>query len=139
MRHLYIVLFHLLHHFCHQIPERSFHWNGVQWPLCARCSGSVLGGLIALALSIWEGKHRSQSHPQIKNFFLMTPLIVDGLLRLTDHLSLANGNLMRFATGVLFSLGSIDLFQRCTPMFEQYLNTLSARFSGMRFLRPILR
>ena len=24
---------------CHQLPLRSFHTEGVQWPVCARCSG----------------------------------------------------------------------------------------------------
>jgi uncharacterized membrane protein len=27
---------------CHQIPARSFHVNGVQWPVCARCLGLYL-------------------------------------------------------------------------------------------------
>jgi uncharacterized membrane protein len=38
---------------CHQRPERSFSTQGVQWPVCARCSGLYLaapfGGLVALA------------------------------------------------------------------------------------------
>lgn len=38
---------------CHQIPARSFHTNGVQWPVCARCLGLYLsapvGAVIALA------------------------------------------------------------------------------------------
>ncbi len=40
---------------CHQRPERSFHWDGVAWPVCARCSGLYLGGLagaIAAATSL---------------------------------------------------------------------------------------
>ena len=36
---------------CHQIPERSFHLSGVQFPVCARCTGLYLGAAIgALAL-----------------------------------------------------------------------------------------
>lgn len=27
---------------CHQIPARSFHLHGVQWPVCARCLGLYL-------------------------------------------------------------------------------------------------
>ena len=28
---------------CHQRPERSFHSDGVKWPVCGRCSGLYLG------------------------------------------------------------------------------------------------
>jgi uncharacterized membrane protein len=35
---------------CHQIPERSFYASGVQFPVCARCTGLYLGGLIGLAI-----------------------------------------------------------------------------------------
>ena len=36
---------------CHQIPERSFHISGIQFPVCARCTGLYLGaalGMVAL-------------------------------------------------------------------------------------------
>lgn len=42
-------------HICHQRPERSFHTDGVTWPVCGRCSGLYLaapiGGLLALVTS----------------------------------------------------------------------------------------
>jgi uncharacterized membrane protein len=28
---------------CHQRPERSFHWDGAQLAVCARCTGIYLG------------------------------------------------------------------------------------------------
>ena len=38
---------------CHQIPVRSFHTAGVQWPVCARCAGlyvaAPFGALLAVA------------------------------------------------------------------------------------------
>ena len=40
---------------CHQKPERSFHSAGVQWPVCARCTGLYVGaalGAIALAAGL---------------------------------------------------------------------------------------
>ena len=30
---------------CHQQPDRSFHRNGAQYPVCARCLGLYLGAL----------------------------------------------------------------------------------------------
>jgi uncharacterized membrane protein len=34
---------------CHQRPERSFHLNGVQLPVCARCLGLYAGGFAGAA------------------------------------------------------------------------------------------
>jgi uncharacterized membrane protein len=33
---------------CHQRPERSFHTQGVAWPVCGRCAGLYLSGATAL-------------------------------------------------------------------------------------------
>ena len=38
--------------FCHQRPERSFHLDGAQMPVCARCAGLYLSGA-AGALLAW--------------------------------------------------------------------------------------
>lgn len=35
---------------CHQLPERSFFWKGKQFPVCARCTGIVIGELIAVVV-----------------------------------------------------------------------------------------
>ena len=42
---------------CHQRPERSFHTRGVQFPVCARCTGLYLSGA-AGALVAWFGLAR---------------------------------------------------------------------------------
>ena len=34
---------------CHQIPDRSFFLDGRQFPVCARCTGLYLSGLVGLA------------------------------------------------------------------------------------------
>ena len=33
---------------CHQRPERSFFWDGHQFPVCARCTGLYLSGAAGL-------------------------------------------------------------------------------------------
>lgn len=38
---------------CHQRPERSFHLNGVQLPVCARCLG-LYAGAAAGAVLAWK-------------------------------------------------------------------------------------
>lgn len=42
---------------CHQRPERSFHMDGRQFPVCARCAGLYLAGM-AGALVGWVGRAR---------------------------------------------------------------------------------
>jgi len=43
---------------CHQIPERSFHTAGVQWPVCARCAGLYLSAPFGALASFWAlGRH----------------------------------------------------------------------------------
>jgi uncharacterized membrane protein len=37
---------------CHQIAERSFHTNGVQWPVCARCAGLYLAAPIGAGVAM---------------------------------------------------------------------------------------
>lgn len=33
---------------CHQLPERSFSIRGYQFPICARCTGTLVGELAVL-------------------------------------------------------------------------------------------
>ncbi len=33
---------------CHQMPERSFFFKGYQFPVCARCTGVLIGEIIAI-------------------------------------------------------------------------------------------
>lgn len=35
---------------CHQMPERSFFYHGYQFPVCARCTGVLIGSLLAIPL-----------------------------------------------------------------------------------------
>ena len=36
---LYDLIVALSAQICHQQPDRSFHWDAVAWPVCARCLG----------------------------------------------------------------------------------------------------
>lgn len=38
---------------CHQRPERSFHYEGAQYPVCARCLGLYTGAIGGVLL--WTG------------------------------------------------------------------------------------
>jgi len=47
---------------CHQRPDRSFQTAGVQWPVCARCSGLYLGAAAGslLTLGVLAGRRRER-------------------------------------------------------------------------------
>lgn len=36
---------------CHQLPERSFYYKGWQFPVCARCTGVIIGYIAAGGLA----------------------------------------------------------------------------------------
>lgn len=46
---------------CHQLSERSFSYHGYQFPVCARCTGVILGYLIAIISYIFTGFHKRTS------------------------------------------------------------------------------
>ena len=64
---------------CHQRPERSFHLAGAQLPVCARCLGLYVGGLlgaIAWVLVAGAGATRlSRAHNILDPAVLRTGLV----------------------------------------------------------------
>lgn len=46
---------------CHQKPERSFFYHGYQFPVCARCTGVIIGYLIAIPCFLLFGYHKKLS------------------------------------------------------------------------------
>ena len=80
---------------CHCRSDRSFFFRGKQFPLCARCTGELIGILLAPA-AFWifglpDGKIC---------LWLLLPLVLDGgIQRLTRYES---GNIRRLLTGMLF-------------------------------------
>ena len=41
---------------CHQMEARSFFYHHMQSPLCARCTGMYLGGLLAIVFQAFQGR-----------------------------------------------------------------------------------
>jgi uncharacterized membrane protein len=83
---------------CHQIPARTLALSGYLMPLCARCSGIVLGcGAGAILLSILCLRFQ---HPRRLALVLCGPMIVDGCAQvLAIYPSPAS---LRFTSGFLF-------------------------------------
>lgn len=87
---------------CHQKPERSFFVCGYQFPLCARCTGVLLGYLIALLLLFCSCKISV-----LLCLIFLVPLVLDGGIQLAFNL--LSNNARRLVTGVLFGIGFIHL------------------------------
>lgn len=87
---------------CHCKPERSFHIRGKPFPICARCTGELIGIIAALfccfffRLSIWA------------SVLLMLPMIVDGMVQ--HFTRYESNNPTRVITGTLFGYGISMLF-----------------------------
>ena len=87
---------------CHCRPERSFFFRGRQLPLCARCTGELLGILAAVG-SWWLWRPSA-----VLALVLLVPLVVDGLVQLCT--AYESRNYRRLWTGVLFRYGLTALF-----------------------------
>ena len=50
---------------CHQLSERSFHVDGHQLPLCARCSGMYLGAVLGIVYLSFTYKRSAGTPPRL--------------------------------------------------------------------------
>ena len=85
---------------CHARPDRSFYFRGKQFPICARCTGELIGMIAGIPITILYGCPRFGIV-----LVMMIPLVFDGFLqRLTSYES---GNIRRLVTGILFGIAMI--------------------------------
>lgn len=87
---------------CHQLPERSIFIKGHQLPLCARCTGIVIGEIVAIPL--WF-LYPVSFIPAIA---LGLPLVVDGTLQY--WYLLPSTNLRRLFTGIFAGYGLMTVY-----------------------------
>lgn len=82
---------------CHQMPERSFFYKEYQFPICARCTGLILGyflGILIYSLNVIDLKIA---------ILLCIPLVIDGG---SQYLKWRMSNqVLRLLTGVLCGIG----------------------------------
>lgn len=87
---------------CHQMPDRSLFILGFQFPLCARCTGVLVGYLL-----------------QFISLFFITPNIYLGLICsflmfldwFVQHVNiLPSNNTRRIITGILGGYGIMTIF-----------------------------
>tara|TARA_B110000971_G_scaffold219980_1_gene262380 strand:+ start:111 stop:464 length:354 start_codon:yes stop_codon:yes gene_type:complete len=95
---------------CHQLPHRSFFWNGMQFPICARCTGIHIGYL-TMPIFLFN-----LCNPSIELSILMIlPTYLDGL---RQHFTKKEStNMIRVITGVISGTGTMALI----AMFGQFV------------------
>lgn len=82
---------------CHQKPERSFFINGYQFPVCARCTGILLGYIASFVLL---GRIEINYWMCI---LLLLPMAIDGLSQLKGKRE--STQFLRVTTGFLGGIG----------------------------------
>ncbi len=88
---------------CHQIPERSFFIKGWQFPVCARCTGILLGQIIFLILFLVK-----IYIPIYLCFVFLFIMFLDWLIQ---YLELKQStNIRRLITGTLAGIAEMRLF-----------------------------
>lgn len=96
--------------YCHRKPERSFFWNGNQFPVCARCTGIHIG-YISLPLFLFG----IISIPIWWTLALMIPTYLDGLTQ--AFFGRESNNVLRLITGLMAGVGTMSF----TAIIGQYI------------------
>lgn len=85
---------------CHRMPERSFHFHGKQFPLCARCTGILCGYVIGILILALYGRLSL-----FLSFAMIVPMVIDGTGQLFRKWE--SNNIRRLITGIMGGI-SID-------------------------------
>ena len=93
---------------CHRKPERSFHINGHQFPVCARCTGFYISVIVYCVYAFF---YYIDYSVQLLVFavLLLIPAGVDGLTQFFDFRE--SNNTLRLLTGLCGGLGLIILIK----------------------------
>ena len=88
--------------FCHRKPERSFFWKGKQFPVCARCTG-ILIGYLSCPLFLFN----FISLNLLVSFLLILPSLSDGLMQM--FMSRESNNSFRVVSGLFAGIGLMSM------------------------------
>ena len=93
---------------CHCREDRSFYYKGEKFPICARCTGELVGMIVALFSCFLFRLSVTVS------ILILFPMIIDGVIQLKT--SYESNNRRRVITGFLFGYGIFMLFVITTIM-----------------------
>lgn len=85
---------------CHCRADRSFFYKGKQFPICARCTGELIGMIVAIPIAF-----KIKDLNWVYIILLSLPLILDGFIQLFTKYE--SNNFKRVVTGFLFGVALI--------------------------------
>ena len=88
---------------CHQLPQRSFFYHDYQFPICARCTGIIIGYFTAGLLLLTNIKL-----DLLTAFFFILPTGIDGTVQYCCEKYESN-NRRRLLTGIIAGIGIINV------------------------------
>lgn len=90
---------------CHRLSERSFHFKGKQFPVCARCTGLHFGYLSLLLFLIGF---------LLINFWIsvlmIIPTYLDGFTQ--AYCNRQSNNYLRLVTGIVAGVGEMSIISK---------------------------
>ena len=87
---------------CHCNHNRSFSHKGKYFPICARCTGELIGMFLTIPLNLISGVLDFRIY-----ILLMLPLIIDGTAQMFTKYE--STNIKRCLTGILFGYSFINM------------------------------
>ena len=88
---------------CHQRSDRSFYIKGKKLPLCARCTGMLIGYFLGIITAIIL-----ECNYYIQLTMLIIPMIIDGIVQ--QWFGIESNNVRRLVTGMLGGIAIINAF-----------------------------
>lgn len=105
---------------CHCKEDRSFYYKGEKFPICARCTGELVGMIVSLFSCFFFRLSVPGS------LLILMPMVVDGVVQMVT--SYESNNRRRFITGFLFGYGLVMLIAITTVFAFEYGVSLGASF-----------
>ena len=98
---------------CHQKPERSFFFKGFQFPVCARCTGVLVGQMIAVIM-IAIGIRL----PVLVAVAIVVPMALDGGMQYVKICM--SDNIRRVITGFFAGIGLTYIYFEIIVMIYRF-------------------
>ena len=116
------VVYGASHGLCHQDPDRSYHWRGIQLAVCHRCAGIYAGAMVGIIVYPFTRYFRKGIFPSTLTLLIFaTPVLIDLFLGTTGiwkgypYIRTATGFLVAFIAVFYVVPGVDDLMTMLFP------------------------
>lgn len=99
---------------CHRIPERTFQFKGLSFPVCSRCTGMYIG-VFSYFTYVYFFYVQYTIFIILIAFLMLIPIVIDGF---TQFFNLReSNNILRLFTGLIGGFGLGILVKAAKFMF----------------------